>query len=656
MPRITTGGILKELRKADDPVLETLEKYRAPSFDKLWQRDQRLYRIFSKKLISADHPARGFELAQEGLAYHPSDRHLEYLRALSLARSGNTSRAMKFVDELLKVRRLEVGIKVETLSLKGRLYKDLFQRTRSVQKRKERAELAARFYRKAFDLKGDSFPAINAATMSLLAGRHSVSKKLARSVIRCVKSESSKGLEDYWLLATLGEAYVLVGNNARAYESYARAMTAATKAANRADIAAMRRQLLLLKKRIPVDDRILSLFDLGSIAVFAGHLLDHPEKRRGKPRFPNDPLLVRAVAKAIREKLEELDIRVGFSSVACGADVLFCEELLDRNGVLHAVLPFDLDDFYATSVDFGRKDMVDWRRRCDRVLKRAEEVHHATTEKYLNDELLFQYANSYSQGLAIIRARRMGVEPVAICVLDPGDVGSVGTADFLEQWDLPDRSQAIIDLAEIRATIPHRPATRVRRDRKRPLQQATNADDIKRQRRAMLFADVKNFSKLEEHRTPDFFVSFLNEVSEVINPAPTLFQNTWGDGLYAVFRGVLDCAETALNLLRRVEQVDFEEIGLPPDTTIRIGLHSGPVYQSLDKIIRRRNFFGSHVIRAARIEPVTTPGCIFTSEQFAAELAVLDDDRFQTEFVGVERLAKDFDKCALYRLRDAGDR
>jgi pilus assembly protein FimV len=89
---------------------------------------------------------------------------------------------------------------------------------------------------------------------------------------------------------------------------------------------------------------------------------------------------------------------------------------------------------------------------------------------------------------------------------------------------------------------------------------------------------------------------------------------------------------------------------LPPDTALRLGLHAGPVYPHLDKIIERRNFFGSHVNRAARIEPVTTPGCAFASEQFAAALAVEPGHDFVCEYVGVEHLAKDYDRCPLYRL------
>src|SRR5207248_736069 len=54
----------------------------------------------------------------------------------------------------------------------------------------------------------------------------------------------------------------------------------------------------------------------------------------------------------------------------------------------------------------------------------------------------------------------------------------------------------------------------------------------KRQVQAMLFADVKNFSKLKEKWAPDFFLGFLRLVKNVLQKTqvPPLFSNTWGDG------------------------------------------------------------------------------------------------------------------------------
>ena len=170
----------------------------------------------------------------------------------------------------------------------------------------------------------------------------------------------------------------------------------------------------------------------------------------------------------------------------------------------------------------------------------------------------------------------------------------------------------------------------------------------------MLFADVAGFSGLPEPHLPAFFIEFLALVEQQLKTTPTLFRNTWGDGLYIVFPDVVGCADYALRLLRRLEGFDFAGFGLrlPEDKKpgVRIGLHTGPVYEAYDAIIGRNNYFGSHVSRAARIEPVTAPGCAFASEQFAAALALAPGHDFVCEYLGMQPLAKDYDVCPLYRL------
>jgi class 3 adenylate cyclase len=72
-------------------------------------------------------------------------------------------------------------------------------------------------------------------------------------------------------------------------------------------------------------------------------------------------------------------------------------------------------------------------------------------------------------------------------------------------------------------------------------------------------------------------------------------------------------------------------------------------------VLGRDNYFGSHVSRAARIEPVTAPGCAFVSEQFAAALALTPDHDFVCEYLGLQPLAKEYDVCPLYRLTSSTD-
>ena len=106
--------------------------------------------------------------------------------------------------------------------------------------------------------------------------------------------------------------------------------------------------------------------------------------------------------------------------------ILFAEQMLEHQKELHIVLPFNAADFYATSVDFGLAEMSQWRKRCDHVLAHATEVHYATTESFLGDEVLFEFVNTFTQGLAITRAAQLGVEPYALAVHDPAAPGLFG--------------------------------------------------------------------------------------------------------------------------------------------------------------------------------------------------------------------------------------
>jgi class 3 adenylate cyclase len=149
-----------------------------------------------------------------------------------------------------------------------------------------------------------------------------------------------------------------------------------------------------------------------------------------------------------------------------------------------------------------------------------------------------------------------------------------------------------------------------------------------------------------------FFATFLQVVRNLLDelPAKPLFYNTWGDGLFVVFADVVGASEFSTRLLHAVEAADWIGQAFPEKLSLRIGLHCGPVHEAQNPLTERLDFYGSHVNRAARIEPVTTPGCAFASEQFAAALAIRSDHDFVCEFVGIENLAKESDRCPLYRL------
>jgi class 3 adenylate cyclase len=280
----------------------------------------------------------------------------------------------------------------------------------------------------------------------------------------------------------------------------------------------MRRNLLLLEETVEIGDDILALFNFGSVVVFAGHMIDHPDRvaRHNLPeRFPPDPELEQQVSLAIKEELETLDARFGYCSAACGSDLLFAERMLERGAELHIVLPFDREDFYYTSVDLGLAELSGWRQRCDAVLAQATEVHYATTENFLGDDVLFAFVNTFTQGLAITRAAQLGVQPCALAVCDPAAPKRVGgTAYFVDKWAAGGRTARMIDLAALRSRVVPRP--RAAWEHPTPLQTTVTVGKLKRQVKAMLFADVWNFSRLREAQAPLFMLKFLTEVARVI--------------------------------------------------------------------------------------------------------------------------------------------
>ena len=195
----------------------------------------------------------------------------------------------------------------------------------------------------------------------------------------------------------------------------------------------------------------------------------------------------------------------------------------------------------------------------------------------------------------------------------------------------------------------------------------------------MLFADIVGYSKLTEKVVGEFVSAFLGRVSTLLASsahAPCSV-NTWGDAVHAVFDFTRDAGLFALELAQLVQEGEEEwlrkglywedETGKHP-LSIRIGLHAGPVLMHYDPVVRRLGFTGSHVNRAARIEPVTKPGQVFASEEFAAlaefggemqrrsrdsgnESDANADDGLVCEYAGTMQLAKGYPgRFRIYRV------
>lgn len=656
-----------DLAEFPEDVLELLDDYRDDHlentiFRKYWDSAPELYAKFTEKLISTGHPRRAYDLAVSGLTAHQDNPELMYLAAQALARGKSAERARSFAKSLLRLKSASDEIRARALSILGKLSKDELEMENLDA---DVADEGFGYYRKAYALSGDSDTAINAATLALVAGKKRRALIWADHALKKSGEEmrSPDAEKIHIALATQGEAQLILGRNDAALTSYKESIASAKKAAAFGDLVSFKRNLLLIGDRAPNTEEILAMFDvIGRVVVFAGCMIDKPDSP--VPSLPSDNRIMRELENSIRHAIEELNVKVGVCSAACGSDLLFAKTLLEQDAELHIVLPFAKEDFLETCVLYaqGTKGSTNWAKEFDRVMNDAKtKVHYATPGSHIEgDTVVFDYADKVLQGLAITRAREFYVEPQALYVTNsacPDECAQ--SARFRDGWPRESANLRTIDIAEFKEW-PRLCGKDQKSSRKKPPPNSRSilkkGSPYERSVKAMLFSDMKNYSKLREEQAPFFVEAYLSEIASLIDKSihPPILKNTWGDGLFLVFDQVSHCAEFALNLIEAVNRIDFEEHGLPADTSIRIGVHAGPVYSYEDKILNGRKFIGTHITRAARIEPVSAPGCAYASEQFAALLTLEAGDKFRAEYVGREKLAKDYDEVGLYMLKSIG--
>lgn len=169
----------------------------------------------------------------------------------------------------------------------------------------------------------------------------------------------------------------------------------------------------------------------------------------------------------------------------------------------------------------------------------------------------------------------------------------------------------------------------------------------------VLFADVVGFSRLSDLQFRTFVRHFLGEVGELgaRSEHKPITANTWGDGLFYLFDTVRDTGLFALELTELVAKERWERWRLPAGLGLRVGVHVGPLFSCPDPVTGRPALWGNHVTRAARIEPITPPGHVYASREFAALATAMRVSEFECEPVGRVGLAKLYGDALLYHVR-----
>ncbi len=554
-------------------------------------------------------------------AAHLGSLELPYLAVLALARSGATDRAEEEFRRLGLADAVERGVAgsqaEDIAALEARIAKD--RALTSTDDRRRLSAAAAELYQRVYDRTHGSYPCIDAATMWLLAGERRRSAELARQAMRLCALESP-GEPDYWTAATLAEAALLLRDPQAAAVALAKADR--TSIGSFAARATTRGQLELICAENELDAGLLEVLANPRVIHYAGHRMAPP----GAPgRFTADE--ERRVGDEIRSCLDTLGVGFGYGSAASGADLLFAEALLDRDAELHVLLPFERDQFIETSVaDSGPAWVERFGPRPGGGDVGSLRVRRAVPRRPGDVRLLLTGGDGRGDpaGRGPAQPGRPG-RGVGRARGRPDDV--TGTAVDLARWrDLGRASHVIATSGPRSGELGGTGALSADADARPPPDSPPHPAG--RMIRAMLFADIAGFSTLDDNQLPVFMSVVMGALADVIVQfdRALISRNTWGDGIYLVFRDVASAASCALAMQQAVRDLDFASLGLGGLHGLRIGAHVGPVFEDDDPIRGEPVVYGANVTRAARIEPRTPEGEVYVTHPFAA-LAALGSKR-----------------------------
>lgn len=615
----------------------------------VWFQNVQVYRRAVDNALKLGEAFVAFDIAEEGLQAFPGDLRLIQLQALALARTGATRRANAILEQL----RLSGHKDEETLGILARTHKDFWQLAADPDEKRKHLKTSYELYLEGYNRNKGYYTGINAASMGLIYGEKDAAREIAQAVVdMCLNKLAVLGPdsdEAYWLEATLAEAYLILGDVPQAEHYYKRGSTGGVSSVV---LSRTRSQARLLSEYIAGDAHLMDhCFSLPRIAVFSGHMFDRPGRKN--PRFPHT--LEPQVRQEIVKRLDQVKAQVGYSSLACGGDLIFAEALLHRGGEVNIVLPFKKDDFKAASVDIV--DGTDWGKRFDHILNNAATVTVLSELGDASDGAAYDFCNQALSGLAILKSRFLGMDVVPLVVWDGkmGD-GRGGTQSFVDYWQNKQKSHVeVVALADYLPPVPlpaaDAPAPVAVQAAPKIVPSRTvmaSGQEIK----AMIFTDIVGYTKLTEVQIPGFVHNFLGKVADLMERMehPPIHQNTWGDAVCAVFDRVEDAGNFALNMRDLVRGTDWSQYDLP-ELNIRIALNAGPVFTCYDPVLRKLTYNGSHVNRTARIEPIAEEGQIYASEAFAALSASEGVSTFTCDYVGTKQLAKKYGSIPVFLVR-----
>ena len=576
-----------------------------------------------EKALDQGHVFQAHNIASELLLEYPDNLRLSQLKVIALNRLGQPDKAIHAIEDII-----DKGYRDgETMGLLGRTYKDLYKLTKDTTYLQKAAEAYYSGYQHSYDY----YPGVNAASLYHMLGNREKATQLSHAIIKKIGEPG-----DYWSTVTLGEAWLILGDMERAKSYYEESLAGNDKQFGK--FRSTFNQLQFLGDAIDIPDELSQLFPKPNLAVFSGHMIDTPG--RSKKRFP--PEIEQQVRYKLKETIKELDIDIGFTSLASGGDILFAELLEEKKAEIKAYLPFRKKDFISTSVAQGG---LGWINRFEHCYDCTPKF--MTTEPYLDTPDLYHHLGQVMMGECMLLAEQYGVTPYFISILAPNQENKLGgTQELSGLWPYAETHHNI-DPTQFHSSESNAPGNQQHYHQTHSLE-----NGLQRRISNILFADIVGFSKLLNEDTPVTILSILDEMNKIIAPYRDDMQvvNTWGDAIILCHEDNEAMMQIACDIQELFKDQKAQDLALPSGLNIRIALHKGPVFLATDPLTGEPNVFGSSINRTARMEPVTLPGSIYTSDQFAAALKLDTKNKYQYQHMGIIELPKGFGKQEVYKV------
>lgn len=585
-----------------------------------WRTRRLLYLKFARRLLAAGENYLAIEVCEEGLSFFPQNRSLLFHLAQACARTGSTEQALAVMEP--DTRRRD-QISPELAGQLARLYSDLWMANAASPQRREFLQQAHDFYQLAMrpktlpaaqpgdehDLAGEKklreerrlvALSADAALVALFAGDETMAREVAAR--RIAEAHTRFSPDPYRDITGIAECHLVRGDLASARTHYEQARTIGAR--NRGEIVDAREQARLLLRHLGRDEQAFDeYFVLPDVLVFAGHMIDPPGFP--SPRFPASS--EETIRQTIRSKIPQHCDLMGYSSAACGGDILFLEEMQRAGHETHIVLPVLRREFHRMSV---AREGTNWSERFDAVLAAATSVTEIAAQPAVDEGNTFYYGNLVLCGMAHQEAGRLGSRLRGLAVWDgqPGR-GRGGTADCVRFWRYTGAHVEVIppltpESAYTLDPMPYVP---------KPFGPWEDREEILTVLAARFFiAEPSSKDGLQlRARFLDALGAFLSRQDLSVCQMQFFHQS-----FYLVFRDPSVAGRVALDL----QQIARTAAGTA--IPLSIGLHAGPVLLRRQLLGDGFEFLGPHVDKAETLAALDSRSQVQVSREFDAITAL----------------------------------